>query len=192
MGVQDDAERIEPESLDDWAGWLEAHHDTSTGVWLVTAKKASGRNALSYEDCVVEALRFGWVDSKAHSLDDTRRMIWYCARKPNSAWARTNKKRIARLEQEGRLEAAGRAAVETAKANGSWTLLDSVEDLIVPDDLDAALDGVPGARTTWDSFAPSLRKGMLAWVVMAKRPETRTKRVAAIAEAAGRGEKAIG
>lgn len=192
MGVQDDAERFEPGSLEEWSAWLAEHHATSTGVWLVTAKKSSGLNVLEYEDCVTEALRFGWVDSKVHTLDDARTMTWYCPRKPNSFWARTNKERIARLEQEGRLELAGRAAVETAKANGSWTLLDSVEDLIVPEDLHAALDDVEGARAVWDSFTPSVRKGMLAWVVMAKRPETRAKRVAAIAEHAGRGERAIG
>lgn len=192
MGAQDDAELVEPADVEAWADWLERNHATSSGAWLVTAKKSTGRQPFGYEDGVVEALRFGWVDSKARSLDADRTMIWYCPRKPDSIWARPNKERIARLEREGRLEQAGRAAVEVAKANGSWTILDPVEDLVEPDDLARALDRVPGARAAWDGFSRSPRKAMLTWVVLAKRPQTRADRIARIAEAAGRGERAQG
>ena len=90
------------------------------------------------------------------------------------------------------MEAPGRAAVEAAKANGNWTLMDAVDDRVVPDDLAAAFDAHPGSREHWDAFSPSAQKQMLAWVVMAKRPATRAQRVTAIAEAAARGEKAVG
>jgi uncharacterized protein YdeI (YjbR/CyaY-like superfamily) len=85
---------------------------------------------------------------------------------------------------------AGRAVVEAARADGSWTLLDLVEDLVVPDDLAAALDAHPGARRQWEGFPPSARRGILEWIVQAKRDATRRQRVATTAELAARGERA--
>ncbi len=110
MGVLDDAERLEPSSLVAWAGWLAEHHATERGVWLVKAKKATGRQAFGYEDSVVEALRFGWVDATHRPLDAERSMVWFAPRRPASAWSRPNKLRVARLEREGRMEDAGRTA----------------------------------------------------------------------------------
>ena len=101
-----------------------------------------------------------------------------------------NKVRIERLEHEGRLEPAGRTAVDAAKANGAWTLLDDAEDLVVPDDLAAALAALPGARASWDGFPPSGRKAILTWIVQAKRPETRARRVGQAAAQAARGVRA--
>lgn len=190
MGALDDAEQVEPATIEDWAAWLAEHHATSTGVWLVAAKKSSGRQAFDYEDSIVEALRYGWVDATARGLDETRSMLWFSPRRPTSGWARSNKIRIERLEREGRLEAAGRAAIEVAKANGTWTMLDDVEDLVVPADLGAAFDARPGSREAWDGFSRSARKAMLTWVVQAKKPETRERRINEIAEKAGQGLKA--
>jgi uncharacterized protein YdeI (YjbR/CyaY-like superfamily) len=117
-------------------------------------------------------------------------MMWFAPRRRGSVWTRINKGRIARLEEAGLLEPAGAAAVAEAKASGAWTLMDDVEDLVVPDDLAAALARHRGAREHWDSFSPSSRKQALAWVVLAKKPETRAARVETIAEKAARGEKA--
>lgn len=191
MGVQDDAEDLEPGTLDEWSTWLTEHHSRGTGVWLVSRRRAVDR-AFSYEDSVVEALRWGWVDSTQKPVDDERSRMWFAPRRPGSIWTRPNKARIARLEAEGRLEAPGRAAVEAARANGNWTLMDAVDDRVVPDDLAAAFASYPGSRDHWDGFSPSVQKQMLAWVVMAKRPATRAQRVGAIAESAARGEKALG
>jgi uncharacterized protein YdeI (YjbR/CyaY-like superfamily) len=85
---------------------------------------------------------------------------------------------------------AGLAAIEEAKQNGMWTLLDDVENLVVPDDLAAALAASPPARENWDAFSKSARRAMLEWTVQARRPETRERRIAAIADGARRGEKA--
>jgi uncharacterized protein YdeI (YjbR/CyaY-like superfamily) len=87
---------------------------------------------------------------------------------------------------------AGLAVVEQAKRSGTWTLLDDVEDLVVPDDLVAALDGLPGARANWDAFPPSARRQDLYWLVTARRPETRSRRLAEIAARAARNERATG
>ena len=124
------------------------------------------------------------------TLDEERGIQWFAPRRPRSGWARSNKERVARLEAAGLMLPAGRAAVDEAKRNGTWTLLDDVENLVVPDDLAGALDGSPPARTNWDAFPKSARRAMLGWVVQARRPETRAERVERIAAAAVRGERA--
>jgi uncharacterized protein YdeI (YjbR/CyaY-like superfamily) len=188
--AQDGAERFQADSLEQWSRWLERNHARRDGVWLVTWKKASGRQTFGYEESVVEALRFGWVDSKGGKVDDERTMLWFAPRKASSAWSRSNKVRIEQLEREGRLKPAGRAAVEAAKANGAWSLLDDVEDLVVPEDLSAAFAANPGSREQWDGFPPSARRAILEWVAQAKRPDTRAKRVAETARRAALGERA--
>ena len=189
MGVQDDAERFEPGGIEEWSAWLAAHHADARGVWLVTHKQATGLAAFDYEAAVVEALRWGWVDSTQRTLDEQRSMIWYAARRPGSVWTRRNKQRVAALETAGRMEPPGAAAVEAARASGMWTLMDDVEDLVVPDDLAAALAARPGAREQWDSFPPSVRKQGLGRIVLAKRAETRAARVTDVADRAARGER---
>ena len=118
-GVLDEAERIHLETTGEWSAWLEHHHRRPDGVWLLQWKARMGKPAIPYEEAVTEALRFGWIDSTYRSLDDERGMLWWSPRRKGSAWARTNKARIARLEAEGRMTPAGRAVVEAAKADGS-------------------------------------------------------------------------
>jgi uncharacterized protein YdeI (YjbR/CyaY-like superfamily) len=185
-----DAERYEPASLDEWSAWLEANHQRPDGVWLVTWKKATGRQVATYEQAVIEALRVGWVDAVSQRLDEDRSMLWFAPRKAGSGWSRPNKERIAALDAAGRLLPAGAAAVERAKADGTWSKLDDVEDLVVPDDLAAAFAAHPGSAAQWDAFPRSARRGILEWIVQAKRPETRAKRIAETAEKAARGERA--
>jgi len=192
MGVQDDAERFQPQSLAAWSAWLAEHHADTSGVWLVTHKKSTGAAAFAYEAAIVEALRWGWVDSTQRTVDEQRSMMWYAPRRPGSVWTRRNKLRVAALEEDGRMEPPGQAAVAAARASGMWTLMDEVEDLVVPADLGAALDARPGARDHWESFPPSARKQALAWIVLAKKAETRTKRVAEVADASARGERPRG
>jgi uncharacterized protein YdeI (YjbR/CyaY-like superfamily) len=139
---------------------------------------------------VEEALCVGWVDATGRTLDDERGIQWFAPRRPKSGWARSNKERVARLEAAGLMLPAGLAAIEQAKQNGMWTLLDDVENLVVPDDLAAALATSPPAAENWEAFSKSARRAMLEWVVQAKRPETRADRIARIADAASRNERA--
>jgi uncharacterized protein YdeI (YjbR/CyaY-like superfamily) len=172
-----------------WRDWLEANHETSGGAWLVTWRSRSGRQGLPYEDAVEEALCFGWVDGTAGTVDDDRGKLYFAPRKPNSGWAATNKARVERLIAAGRMAPAGLAAIDRAKANGSWELLDSVERLEVPPDLAGALDALPPAPANFAAFPPSVRKQALTSLVMARRPETRADRVRRIAEVAARNER---
>jgi uncharacterized protein YdeI (YjbR/CyaY-like superfamily) len=137
-------------------------------------------------------LCFGWIDSTVNALDDERALQLMTPRKARSTWTRLNRRRVAELEAAGLMTPAGRRAVDVARGNGWWTIYDPVEDLVVPDDLAAALAAAPDARPHWDAFPPSARKQMLWWVISAARPATREQRVATIAERAAAGERAVG
>ncbi len=181
---------MQPEDRAAWRAWLARNHDTARGAWVVTWRKASGREGPGYEDLVEEALCFGWIDSKGGTVDEHRTRLLVTPRKPGSGWSRPNKQRIERLEAAGLIAAPGWAAIEAAKADGSWTRLDAVEDLVVPDDLAAAFDGRPGSRAAWDGFPRSARRAMLEWIVSARRPATRSARVEETARRAAAGERA--
>ncbi|NMO01660.1 hypothetical protein HH308_10590 [Gordonia sp. TBRC 11910] len=174
--------RIAPQSLDEWHGWLEAHHSTSTGAWVVLARNRT--EPVSYEDLVCEALCWGWIDGLANPLDDQLTMLRFTPRRPDSAWAATNKRRVDDLVAAGRMRSAGQKLIDDAKASGAWTLLDDAEALVESDELRAALDAVPDARRHWDTFPPSARKFGLTQIAFAKRPETKTRRIAKIVEQA--------
>ena len=181
-----------PRDLAAWRAWLAVNGDSVRGVWVASWRRASGRDAVPYEDLVEEALCFGWIDSTVNILDDARGLQLMTPRKPKSAWTRLNRHRVAALEAQGRMTDAGRRAVDAATANGSWTIYDSVEDLLEPDELAEALDARPSARTAWNGFPPSARKQMLWWVVSAVKPETRVNRIAKIVAEAAAGRRAQG
>ena len=147
-------------------------------MWLVGYKAATGKIRLTYDELITEALAYGWVDSVNKPLDDERTMLLFTPRRAGSGWARTNKVRVALLVKEGRMRPAGLAKIAAAKRDGSWTLLDSVEDLTVPDDLRKAL-GATGAKR-FDAQTPGRKKEHLRALVTAKRPETRAKRIAEV------------
>jgi uncharacterized protein YdeI (YjbR/CyaY-like superfamily) len=163
-----------------WRAWLERNHATSTGVRLAIRKKGASEPAVGYEDAVEEALAFGWIDSTAGAVDEDVFAVRMTPRKRGSAWARTNKERVERLLAEGRMAAAGLAAVEAAKADGSWSAYDDVENMTVPGDLAEALAADPVAQANFEAFPPSVRKVALYRLMNAKRPETREKRIAEI------------
>src|SRR5215207_9057705 len=143
MGAYDEAERVYPQTRAAWRKWLTSHHQSSAGVWFVSWRKRAGKGGPGYEDAVEEALCFGWIDSVGRTLDDDRAMLWFSPRKPGSGWARTNKERVERLTAAGLMTPAGQRVIDAAKADGSWTRLDDVENLVVPDDLAAAFENRP-------------------------------------------------
>ncbi|MFN0095057.1 MAG: YdeI/OmpD-associated family protein [Dehalococcoidia bacterium] len=180
---------VHPLSRAEWREWLEANQERPAGVWLASYKKAAGKPRMEYEEVVEELLCFGWIDSTAGTIDAERSLLWCAPRKPRSNWSRPNKVRVERLQAAGLIAPRGLAVIAAAQANGTWNALDEVEDLIVPGDLAAALAG-RGARERWDGMGRSARRAVLEWLVNAKRPETRARRVAAAAEAALEGKAA--
>ena len=175
---------FQPTTLSSWRAWLEANHTRPDGVWLITYRRATGKATFTYEQAVEEALCFGWIDGHTKTLDEERGMQWYAPRRAGSVWARSNKERVARLIADGRMTPAGQAKIDAAKADGTWALWDRVDSLEVPDDLAAALAGYPAASANFDAFPRSARHAILGWIAMAKRPETRAKRIAETARLA--------
>jgi uncharacterized protein YdeI (YjbR/CyaY-like superfamily) len=149
----------------EWRQWLEHNHLTSPGVWLVTYKKDSPEPSLGYAAGVEEALCFGWIDSKPGKVDKQRSKLYYSPRKKGSGWSKVNR-------------------IEEAKADGSWSKLDEAHALIIPPELDKALNDLPPAADNFAAFPASARRGALEWLALAKRAETRRQRIQKIVEAA--------
>ena len=189
MSALDDAPLVHADDRASWRAWLLANHATARGVWLVTWRPRSGRVGLEYPAAVEEALCFGWVDSTGGRVDDDRRKLYFAPRKPRSVWAASNKLRVERLIDEGRMAPAGLAAIERARANGSWETLDTVERLEIPDDLADALEVRRGAALNFAAFPASVRKMLLGWIAVARRPATRATRITRVAEAAAHNER---
>jgi uncharacterized protein YdeI (YjbR/CyaY-like superfamily) len=189
MGVLDDGERVLAADAGAWRAWLEANHAVSKGAWLVRARPGSDLEVVGYEDAILQALCFGWIDGPVRTFDERTGGLWFAPRRPSSGWAATNKARLVLLEERGLMTEAGIRAVEVAKANGSWTVLDNAEALREPDDLAAALDAAPTARAAWDAFPPSSRKFGIGAVDAARRPETRAARIAKIVADAEAGKR---
>lgn len=166
-----------PASRQDWRRWLEDNHRSKASIWLLYFKKKSNTPSISYSDAVDEALCFGWIDSTKKTLDEHSYIQFFCPRKPRSGWSKVNKAKVLQLTEDGLMTAAGFESIERAKANGSWTTLDAIEELHTPPDLEAALESMPGAMDIFLGLSKSDRKLILHRLASAKRPETRLKRL---------------
>ena len=173
---------IHPKTRRAWRSWLAKNHATSLGVWLIFHKKSANQNRLPYAHAVEEALCFGWIDATLRPIDIDTYMQWYCPRKPKSVWSKLNKTRVEKLITTGQMTPAGQGMIDLAKTNGQWTHLDAVESLTLPADFAKALSKAPGARKHYDTLSPSARKILLYRIHLAKRPETRAKKIAAAVE----------
>ncbi|GAA4480242.1 YdeI/OmpD-associated family protein [Microbacterium panaciterrae] len=189
MGALDDGERVAAADAAAWRAWLRENHARSKGAWLVRPRPGNDDVHIGYEEAILQALCFGWIDGPVRSFDERTGGLWFAPRRASSGWAATNKVRIAQLQEAGLLEAAGFRAIELAQANGAWTVLDGPEAGIEPDDLSAALDASPAGRAGWDAFPPSAKKVGLTQIAMAKRAETRAARIAKIVADAAEGKR---
>jgi len=189
MAGMQDAPLVPADDRATWRSWLERHHATSTGAWLVTWRKGQGP-VLDYGEAVEEALCFGWIDSTGGRFDERRTKLYFAPRKTRSVWSASNKERVQRLIAGGLMRPAGLEAIERAKANGAWTALDEIEQGIVPPDLTAALETHPPAAERFTAFPWSARRAILIWVADAKKPETRAARILETAVRAAKNQRA--
>jgi len=179
-----DIEIVYPATGKEWRQWLEKNHRSKESVWVVFYTKASGKPTLQWSEAVDEALCFGWIDSKKVAIDKERSHQFFSKRKAKSTWSKINKDKVARLTEAGLMSQAGFESIELAKQNGSWNILDTVEELLIPDDLEAAFAARPGSKDFFLGLSKSVKKMMLSWLVLARRPETRQKRIEELAESA--------
>lgn len=172
-----EVESIYPRNRVQWRKWLQKNHDKKNAVWIICYKKESNRPTVSWSDAVDEALCFGWIDSVRKSMDQERFIQRFSKRKPGSTWSKINKQKIVRLTKEGLMEEAGLKVIEIAKQNGSWSILDEVEELVIPKDLENAFKKKPGSKKHFLSLSRSTRRAMLLRLVLTKKTETRVKRI---------------
>ncbi|MES2388893.1 MAG: YdeI/OmpD-associated family protein [Bacteroidota bacterium] len=180
-----ETEKFCPGSRQEWREWLEENHSVKQSVQLVYYKKKTNISSITWREAVDEALCFGWIDSTARPIDSEKSMQYFSRRKPGSTWSKVNKEKVKQLIDAGLMARAGFESIEIAKRNGSWTILDDVEELIIPPDLDSAFELVPGSKEFFLSLSKSGRKIILQWIHLAKRPETRLKRINETVERAG-------
>ena len=170
-----------------WRSWLEAHHASTSEIWLVFLKKHTGEPCVTLEEAVEEALCFGWIDGHLRRIDDRSHALRFTPRKPAGQWSQSNKDRVERLTREGRMAPAGLAVVEAARADGSWDALTALDADTTPDDLAEALAAVPEADREWKAWPPSHRRAYVVYVLQAKRPETRARRIDFVVRRAAEG-----
>ncbi|MBN8612894.1 MAG: YdeI/OmpD-associated family protein [Deltaproteobacteria bacterium] len=168
---------IQPDDRADWRAWLSANHASSGTIWLVFWKKQSGRQKLTYEQAVLEALCFGWIDGQLSAIDDHRYRQLFAPRKPKSVWSATNKRRIESLLASGAMAPAGLRAIEVAKENGSWTSLDAIEAMEAPPSFTAALARKPKLRAFFDGLSAGNRKGFLYFIGTPRTEAGRARRL---------------
>jgi uncharacterized protein YdeI (YjbR/CyaY-like superfamily) len=166
---------ITPPTRRAWRDWLATNGDRRDGLWIVYRKKSSAIQGPSYDDLVEEALCFGWIDSQNRRVDDERSIQWFSPRRKGGIWSALNKQRIERLTDQGLIAPPGQAAIDAAKADGSWSQADGAEALIVPPDLDAAMS--EASRATYEALPNSAKQQLLWSVYSAKRLDTRRVRV---------------
>jgi uncharacterized protein YdeI (YjbR/CyaY-like superfamily) len=178
--MEREIETFYPRSRREWREWLQDNHDKKQSVWLIYYKKQSNTPTVTYSEAVDEALCFGWIDSKSKPIDEHTFMQFFSRRKEKSVWSKVNKEKIERLIKEGLMTKAGYAIIEIAKQNGSWTILDEAEALIIPDDLTEEFENRKNAKEYFLSLSRSDQRNILQWLILAKRQETREKRITEI------------
>jgi uncharacterized protein YdeI (YjbR/CyaY-like superfamily) len=169
---------IEFASARAWEAWLDANHGTAVEAWLRFAKKGGQRVTVTRDEALEIALRYGWIDGQAASQDDAFCLQRFTPRTRRSKWSKINREAAERLIEAGRMEPAGLAAVEAAKADGRWeAAYASPREMTVPDDFVAKLNERPAAERFFRDLSAQNRYAILYRIHDAKRPETRARRI---------------
>jgi uncharacterized protein YdeI (YjbR/CyaY-like superfamily) len=190
MELKDGIKTFYANSRKAWRKWLEINHQTEKSVWLIIYKKGSKTPSVYYSEAVDEAICFGWIDSKPNKRNEESYYQFFAKRNPKSNWSKLNKGKVAKLLEKGLITKSGLEAIETAKQNGTWTALDKVEDMTIPEDLQKAFDKNKTAIAYFNKFPRSSKRIILEWILNARRPETRQKRIDETVELAEKNIKA--
>ncbi|RAO52032.1 YdeI/OmpD-associated family protein [Micromonospora saelicesensis] len=158
--------------------WLSANHATSPGVWLALTRKGGTVTTVTWQQAVDEALCVGWIDGQARKRDEESSWIRFTPRRSRSSWSQRNVANVARLEEQGRMLPAGRAAVDAAKADGRWAAAYAPpSEAEVPADLLAAIAAEPAAQAMLDVLTKANRFALIHRLNAVKRAETRERKI---------------
>jgi len=162
----------------EWREWLANNHRKESGIWLVFYKKHTGRPSLEYNAAVEEALCFGWIDSIIKRLDEDRYVRKFTPRKANSRWSELNKKRVKELISKGLMTKFGLKKISLSKESGLWEKHDRPQiPFEIPKELKKALLKNRKANEFFSVLAPTYQKQFIGWIAVAKRQETKDRRV---------------
>ncbi len=173
----------------DFRRWLEEHHASEQELWIGYHKRTSGLGGMTYAQAVDEALCFGWIDGQVRRLDETSYANRWTPRRRGSTWSVANVQRVAELTAEGRMDSAGRRAYEARRADrtAQYSYENRPRDL--PEEYAAIFRTNPAAWQFFKDAPASYRRSMTWWIVNAKRPETRARRLAAVIREAAAGRR---
>ena len=177
MELHNELKTFHAKTRKEWRDWLEKNHQSEKSIWLIIYKKESETPSIYYPEAVDEALCFGWIDSKPNKRDEHSYYQFFSRRNPKSNWSKVNKEKISILMEQGLIHSSGLKMIEIAKQNGTWTALDEVENITIPDDLKALFLNNKTAYDNWEKFSRSSKRGILEWIMNAKKTETRQKRI---------------
>ena len=182
----------EPEAFDTakkLERWLEANHDSRPELWVRIFKKESGTPSVTWGDCVVAALAWGWIDGQKKALDEDSFLQRLTPRRAKSGWSKKNREHAERLIAEGRMKPSGLVHVEAAKKDGRWEqAYAGSAEMVIPEDFLAALKKIPAAERFYAALDRKNLYAIYHRLQTAKRPETRQKRVESILAQLARGE----
>ena len=184
-------QQVEITSQSELREWLIQNHQQKESIWLVTYKKAIEEKYVSTSQVLDELLCFGWIDGIRRKLDENRTMQLIAPRKAQH-WSGTYTARVAKLTKANKMHTSGLKSVELAKQNGLWSFMDDVDQLIKPEDLDAALKKESDAQLFFDHINDSSKRFVLRWLKLSKTIQTRQNRIHKIVELSKKGEKLPG
>lgn len=177
MELKDGIKTFYARNQNAWRNWLLKNHQKESAVWLIIYRKDSQTPSVYYPEAVDEALCFGWIDSKPNKRDEQSYYQFFAKRKAKSNWSKVNRDKVERLIKQNKMHTSGMAAVELAKQTGTWSALDEVEEILIPNDLQELFDQNPTAFKNFNAFSRSSKRGILEWILNAKKNETRLKRI---------------
>lgn len=177
MEALDNAEIIACEDAAEWETWLADHHK-GAGVWLMIAKKNSGRASVTITEALDVALCYGWIDSQRKSHDEPYYLQKYSPRRPKGSWSKINIDKVEALLTAGRMRAPGLAEVEAAKADGRWdAAYESQKNATVPPDLAASLADNEQARVHFEALGKTDQYAVILRLLKARTPDNRAARL---------------
>ena len=190
METNNKIQAVQAKTRKDWRKWLEKNHQAEKSVWLIIYRKQTKTKSIYYDEAVEEALCFGWIDSKANKRDDESYYLYFAQRKPKSNWSKINRERVGKMIKQGLMTPAGQALVNLAKKTGTWEALADVQNTIIPADLQKLFDEDKTAFKNFQAFPPSSKKIILEWILNAKTPGTRQRRILQTIELAAKNIRA--
>src|SRR4030042_6007707 len=95
----------------DWRKWLAKNHKKQNEIWLIYYRKETGKSRIPYDDAVLEALCYGWIDSTVKKINAERFAQRFSPRRPTSVLSQMNKERIRELIKEKKMTKWGLEAI---------------------------------------------------------------------------------